>query len=167
MDGRVAVLFWFYRDLPVCRNRLDLLRRDNPDASIFGLYGGDPLDAERFRLALEPDLDDFWAFDQPVSSKWKWLNGDLMLAAWYEARAEARMGSRLRREVGPPRPPAHGRARQAARDRRSALVGRPAGRGRRTRVGVVEGRARARVSRGSWPPSTRRSGPSNPSRVCS
>ena len=84
--GRVAVLFWFYRDLPVCRNRLEILRRDNPDASIFGLYGGDPRNASHFRDSLGPRLDDFWAFDQPQSSKWKWLNGDLMIAAWYEAR---------------------------------------------------------------------------------
>jgi hypothetical protein len=84
--GRVAVLFWFYRDLPVCRNRLEILRRDNPDAQIFGLYGGDPSTARQFRDALGSHLDDFWAFDQSQSSKWKWLNGDLMIAAWYEAR---------------------------------------------------------------------------------
>ena len=80
------MLFWFYRDLPVCRNRLDLLRSNNPDLAVFGLYGGDPDDAPRFRAALEPHLDDFWAFDGPVAAKWKWLHGDLMLAAWYEAR---------------------------------------------------------------------------------
>lgn len=84
--GRVAVLFWFYRDLPVCRNRLEILRRDNPNASIFGLFGGDPANASQFADALGPQLDDFWAFDRPESSKWKWLNGDLMIAAWYEAR---------------------------------------------------------------------------------
>ena len=84
--GRVAVLFWFYRDLPVCRNRLEILRRDNPGASIFGLYGGDPANASQFADALSAQLDDFWAFDRPESSKWKWLNGDLMIAAWYEAR---------------------------------------------------------------------------------
>jgi hypothetical protein len=82
----VAVLFWFYRDLPVCENRVELLRRDNPGVAIFGLYGGDVRDAPRFREALTPFLDDFWTFDEPKTSKWKWLHGDLMLAAWYEAR---------------------------------------------------------------------------------
>ncbi len=86
VGDRIGVLFWFYKDLPVCRNRLDLLRRDNPDTPIYGLYGGDPADAEQFRAALAPQLDDFWAFAQPVSSKWKWLNGDLMIAAWFAAR---------------------------------------------------------------------------------
>ncbi len=86
MVDKLGVLFWFYRDLPVCRNRLDLLRRDNPHTPIFGLFGGDPADAPRFRDTLAPKLDDFWVFDRDVSSKWKWLNGDLMLAAWFEAR---------------------------------------------------------------------------------
>ena len=84
--SRPAVLFWVYRDLLVCRNRLDLLRRDNPDTAIFGLYGGPAAEADRFRDVLAPQLDDFWAFPDSESSKWKWLNGDLMLAAWYEAR---------------------------------------------------------------------------------
>jgi hypothetical protein len=84
--GRVAILFWFYRDVTLCRNRLDLLRRESPDAAIYGLYGGPAEDVERFRSALESHLDDFWAFDAPVSSKWKWLHGDLMLVEWFEAR---------------------------------------------------------------------------------
>jgi hypothetical protein len=84
-DG-VAVLFWFYRDLPICRNRLDLLRRDNPDSQIFGLYGGAAHDRERFRAALAPQLDDFWSFDHDVTPKWKWLNGDVMLATWFAER---------------------------------------------------------------------------------
>jgi hypothetical protein len=84
--GRVGILFWFYRDLPVCRNRVDILRRENPDVPIFGLYGGDLDDAPQYEDALRPFLDDFWAFDRPESSKWKWLNGDLMIAAWYETR---------------------------------------------------------------------------------
>jgi hypothetical protein len=87
--AQVAVLFWFYRDLPVCRNRLALLRRDNPGTPIFGLYGGDPAHEARFRAALAPELDDFWGFDQDRPAQWKWRHGDLMLAAWYEARGRA------------------------------------------------------------------------------
>jgi len=86
MASGVALLFWFYRDLPVCRNRLEGLRKNNPHTPIFGLYGGDPDDAGRFRDALGPHLDDFWAFDVRAPSKWKWRHGDLMLAAWYEGR---------------------------------------------------------------------------------
>jgi hypothetical protein len=84
--GRVGILFWFYRDLPVCRNRLEILRRENPDVPLFGLYGGELENALQFEEALRPLLDDFWAFDGPESSKWKWLHGDLMIAKWYEAR---------------------------------------------------------------------------------
>jgi hypothetical protein len=84
--GRVGILFWFYCDLPVCRNRIEILRRENPGLPVFGLYGGDLQHAAQFEEALGPLLDDFWAFDRAESSKWKWLNGDLMIAAWYEAR---------------------------------------------------------------------------------
>lgn len=84
--GGVAVLFWCYRDLPVCQNRLDQLRRHSPGVAIFGVYGGDPAGAERFRRGLGDRLDDFWAFERPASAKWKWRHGDLMLAEWFEAR---------------------------------------------------------------------------------
>ena len=86
MTGRIAILFWFYRDLPLCRNRLELLRRENPGTPIFGLFGGDPRDADRFGVGLGSRLDDFYVFDRAVTSKWKWLHGDLMLAAWFEDR---------------------------------------------------------------------------------
>lgn len=84
--SRTAVLFWFYADPRLCRNRLDVIRRHNPGVPVYGLFGGDPADAARFRDALDSRLDDFWAFDEPRSSKWKWSHGDVMLAAWYEAR---------------------------------------------------------------------------------
>ena len=86
VSDKVAVLFWFYRDLPICRNRLDLLHRDNPGTQIFGLYGGPARDRDHFRAALEPQLDDFWSFDRDVTPKWKWFNGDVMIAEWFAAR---------------------------------------------------------------------------------
>jgi hypothetical protein len=86
MTGGPAILFWFYRDLPVCQNRLALLRRHNPDTPIFGLFGGDPAEAPRFEDALRDQLDDYWAYEVEAPAKWKWRHGDLMLADWYEAR---------------------------------------------------------------------------------
>jgi hypothetical protein len=84
--GGVAILFWFYRDLRVCRNRLDVLRHHNPDCQIFGLYGGEPEHAALYRDALSSQLDDFWAFEGSSDSDWKWRHGDLLLAEWYESR---------------------------------------------------------------------------------
>jgi hypothetical protein len=34
------ILFRFHERAEVCRNRLDLLKRHNPEAAIYGLYGG-------------------------------------------------------------------------------------------------------------------------------
>jgi hypothetical protein len=86
--SHVAILFWFYKDLPLCRSRLDVLRRANPDTPIFGLYGGPADDQERFRDALAPLVDDYWAFETSATAKWKWRHGDLMLTAWHEARGQ-------------------------------------------------------------------------------
>ena len=81
-----SVLFWFYKDVDVCRNRLQLIRRDNPDVSIFGLFGGDQSQAASFESQLSPYLDDFFAFPDGKSKAWKWHNGDLMIADWYDQR---------------------------------------------------------------------------------
>ena len=37
---QLGILFWFYRDVALCQNRLRLLRRRNPGTPIYGLYGG-------------------------------------------------------------------------------------------------------------------------------
>jgi hypothetical protein len=36
----LAILFWFYKEPEICRNRLKLLKVKNPNTQIFGLYGG-------------------------------------------------------------------------------------------------------------------------------
>jgi len=83
---RLGILFWFYRDAAVCRNRLRLLRRRNPGVPVYGLYGGPAGDAPRFAAALGPLLDDFWAFPDDRDEQWKWRNGDVMLSRWFAAR---------------------------------------------------------------------------------
>ena len=86
---QLAILFWFYKDLPLCENRVRLLRRHNPDAKIFGLYGGDPADQEVFRRRLHGHLDDFYCFETPQSAEWKWRNGDLLITEWYRQRGQS------------------------------------------------------------------------------
>jgi hypothetical protein len=85
---RLGILFWFYRDVAVCQNRLRLLRRRNPGVPVYGLYGGPRRDAARFSAALGSLLDDFWAFPDDHSTQWKWRNGDIMLSRWFTARGE-------------------------------------------------------------------------------
>lgn len=83
---KLAVLFWFYKDVDVCRDRLRLLRRYNPETPVFGLYGGDQSQADEFAARLSPYLDDFFSYPEGKSSTWKWLNGDLVLAEWFRRR---------------------------------------------------------------------------------
>lgn len=86
---KLAILFWFYKNPEVCANRLELLRKFNPDATIYGLYGGDKAHEGEFRAALQDDLDDFYAFPEGQSAQWKWRNGDLMIAEWYRTRGRS------------------------------------------------------------------------------
>ena len=82
----LAVLFWFYKEPELCENRLILLRRHNPGALIYGLYGGDPARAGTFRERLQRHLDDFYVFDEARDAHWKWYHGDQMIAHWYRQR---------------------------------------------------------------------------------
>lgn len=84
----LAILFWFYKDLSLCQNRLQWLRQKNPRCPIYGLYGGDGNDREQFAQGLSSYLEDFYSFDQPQTSHWKWLNGDLMINQWYRDRGQ-------------------------------------------------------------------------------
>lgn len=96
----LAILFWFYKEAHVCANRLKILRRDNPEIKIFGLFGGDKSEAGKYQAGLRKYLDDFYAspFEDgkgprrakiPLKNKWKWLNGDLVLLDWYDKKGKS------------------------------------------------------------------------------
>lgn len=76
------VLLRFHGDLPVCRNRAELLRLFNPDGVICGLFGGD----ERELPAVRRRLDGAFASIRAIpgrTPRWKWQHGDLAVAAWF------------------------------------------------------------------------------------
>jgi len=83
---RLAILFWFYKDVEVCKNRLQIIRKYNPTLKIFGLFGGDLTKANSFDKKLSPFLDDFFAFTGNQDPSWKWKNGDLMINHWFKER---------------------------------------------------------------------------------
>lgn len=85
---KLAILFWFYKESKVCQNRLEVLRQNNPDIPIYGLYGGDLKAADQYQLLLEPYLNDFYAFTLDKDSHWKWIQGDLMITHWYQERGK-------------------------------------------------------------------------------
>lgn len=76
------ILFRFHDSLDVSANRLELLRRYNPDTQIVGLWGGDRSGFQKARQALASRLDHIWEI--PVESpRWKWQHADLALLMWY------------------------------------------------------------------------------------
>ena len=85
---KLAILFWIYKDLPLCIDRARLLRALNPDTAIYGLYGGDLGEAGAFSAALAPLLDDFYVFPDDRSVEWKWLHGDQMIGHWFKQRGK-------------------------------------------------------------------------------
>lgn len=46
---KLAILFWFYKEPQICKNHLELIRRYNATTPIYGLYGGEPEDADKYK----------------------------------------------------------------------------------------------------------------------
>jgi hypothetical protein len=85
---RLAILFWFYKEPDICENRLRLLKKNNPDLKIFGLFGGEQGEADSYRKRLDGYLDDFFV-SPSTDPDWKWIHGDLMILEWYELRGRS------------------------------------------------------------------------------
>jgi hypothetical protein len=83
---QLANLLWVYKEPELCVERARRLRRLNPTLKLYVLYGGDLAEADRFRQALDPYYDDFYAFSEDWPSERKWLHGDQMIAAWHRDR---------------------------------------------------------------------------------
>jgi hypothetical protein len=81
-----AILFWYYKDVGLCIERLKAIRHYNPDIKVFGLYGGEVDDFAIFNNKLSRYLDDNWCFDLDKSGQWKWRNGDLVIRRWFQCQ---------------------------------------------------------------------------------
>jgi hypothetical protein len=90
-----ALLFWFYRDVEVCAERLRDLADLHPEQPIYGLYGGPEEDASTFQRSLAPWLADFYVATRQPDPYLKWLQGDLEIVEWFEARGHALAWSSL------------------------------------------------------------------------
>ena len=76
------VLFWFYKELPLCIERIKHFKRLNPNTLVYGLYGGQtPKIGELDEIAKY--LEHLYIFDKQKSTQWKWMSGDQMLIEWY------------------------------------------------------------------------------------
>lgn len=83
----LSILFWFYKEPEICKNRLEILKKNNPSLKIYGLYGGGLKQVENFQKILGSLLDDFYVSPYK-DTDWKWINGDLMILDWYNKRGK-------------------------------------------------------------------------------
>lgn len=77
------ILFRFHDKFDICRDRIALIRKFNPDVQVYGLYGG----KEGFETVLE-DIIPVYApslSNQFYSNRtnWMWKHNDLGIRAWY------------------------------------------------------------------------------------
>ena len=80
------VLFWFYKDYSVCRERLERLRRYNPHVRVYALFGGPINEADDARRSVGELVDDFYVYPHGHEPAWKWRHGDQLIARWYKDR---------------------------------------------------------------------------------
>lgn len=81
-----AILFWFYKDIEVCKNRLQILKLYNPETKIFGLYGGNINEFNKYKIKLNIFFNDLYCYENPRTNQWKWRHGDLMINTWFKER---------------------------------------------------------------------------------
>src|SRR5215217_1184946 len=78
------VLFRFHQNRVVCKNRLALIRRNNPEVEIHGLFGGDESLYPNVQRAIGDDFASLFCL-RGKTPLWKWLHGDLAVREWYRA----------------------------------------------------------------------------------
>lgn len=76
-------MFWFYKNFPVCVQRIERFRRVNPSLKVFALYGGGYMQRENAFFAINHLVDDFYSFDEQQEPEWKWRNGDHLIGSWF------------------------------------------------------------------------------------
>ena len=82
INMRRIILFRFHKNPRVCKNRLDILKKLNPDVEIFG-YIENKNKYKKFKRSLDPYLENVY-FIKEKNSYWFWKNGDLATRIWYK-----------------------------------------------------------------------------------
>lgn len=80
--SNLIVIFWFYKKLDLCLERIKHFKSLNPNVSIYGLYGGEDIDVNLLE-DINKELEHLYLFNRKKSSHWKWMNGDQMLVEWF------------------------------------------------------------------------------------
>lgn len=76
------VLFRFHKHIPICRNKLQLLKLFNPDIEIYGLFGGRKSEVLRFEKAFENELRHVY-YVRRKNVWWKAFSFDIAMRYWF------------------------------------------------------------------------------------
>lgn len=82
-SAKSIILFRFYKDFEIARERIKILRHFNPSIPVHGLFGGQPEDHERALNVLGDLTENIWNFGSNETPKWKWFHTDLIQKAWF------------------------------------------------------------------------------------
>lgn len=85
---KIDILFWFYKEFDICRNKLKKIRSRNEDIRIFALYGGPLSETDMARKAIKKYVDDFYVFEREKKPSWKWEHGDQLITTWYVEKGQ-------------------------------------------------------------------------------
>lgn len=76
------ILFRFHNRFDICKNRLEIIKKFNPDIKIYGLYGGEEESFNKALATLSSFFENIYSI-KGKSSDWKWKNGDLAIREWF------------------------------------------------------------------------------------
>ncbi len=80
---KIAVLFWFYKEFEICKERLNFFKKLNPNADIHCLFGGEAKDIDHAKSCSNDVSTSFYHFKESQSKHWKWEHGDEMIIDWF------------------------------------------------------------------------------------
>lgn len=76
---REILIFRFHKDVDLCKRRVSILKQKNQEMDIYGI--GEKIDS--YEELYDAGLEHIFTI-RDKNNRWKWKNGDLALAKWFE-----------------------------------------------------------------------------------
>jgi hypothetical protein len=78
------IVFRFHKLPELCADRIQFLKRLNPELPVFGLFGGEPEQLPDMERVLGPHLQHIFSIAK-YAPGWKWRFSDLALREWFRS----------------------------------------------------------------------------------
>lgn len=79
----LVILFWAYKELDICIERLQVLKNLNPLNPVYLLFGGPIDEANDWRNKTHAYVDGFYVYPHTKEPIWKWRHGEQLIKSWY------------------------------------------------------------------------------------